>query len=150
METLLGAEGVRENVCGGREGLVDVAAPQPRLDRDVGRSALEMLEIGEAAGGSQLVVNVDGGGHGLHLIVDRGKFLIFRHDLLDGGLGDMGVGGDHYRDRLADEAHLVDGQDRLVVERRAVIGIGITLRMSSAVKRHGRRESAPRRWCRST
>ena len=80
-----------------------------------------MLEIGEAAGRPELFVNVDGGGHRLHFVVDGGKLLVFRDDLVDRGFGDMGVGGYDHRDRLADEAHLVDCQDGLVVERRAVI-----------------------------
>ena len=63
-------------------------------------------------------------GHRFDLVVDRGQFLVFGDDVLDRRLGDVRVGGHHDRDRLADEAHLVDRQDRLVVERRAVIGIG--------------------------
>jgi hypothetical protein len=62
--------------------------------------------------------------HRLDLVVDRLELLVFGGDRLHGGVGDMGIGGEHHRDRLADEAHFVHGQDRLVVERRAVIGIG--------------------------
>ncbi len=125
MEAFLGAEAVLENMGGRGEGLVDVAAPQPGVHREIGRLAsLEMLEIGKAAGRPQLLVNVDRGGHGLHLVVDRGQFLVFRHDLVDRGFGDVGIGGHHHRDRLADEAHLVDRQDGLIVERGAVVGIG--------------------------
>ena len=41
-----------------------------------------------------------------------------------GLFGDVRVGREHHRDRLADVAHLVESEDRLVVERRAVIGFG--------------------------
>ena len=83
-----------------------------------------MLQIGEAAGRLELVVHMARRGHRLDLVIDRLEFLVFGDDRLDGGFGDMGIGGEHHRDRLADEAHLVHGQDRLIVERRAVIGIG--------------------------
>ena len=39
-------------------------------------------------------------------------------------LRDMRIGREHHRHRLADVAHLAVGQDRLVVERRAVERIG--------------------------
>ena len=114
-----------EYVNGRGESLIDVAAPQLGCHRKIGRlHALEMLEIGETAGGPQLFVNEGGRGHGFHLVVDRGQVLVFRHDLVDRGFGDMGIGGYDHRDRLADEAHLVDCQNGLVVECRAVIGIG--------------------------
>ena len=41
-----------------------------------------------------------------------------------GRLGNMGVVGEHDGDRLADEADLVEREDRLVVECRAVIRVG--------------------------
>ena len=62
--------------------------------------------------------------HRLDLVVDRLELLVFGGDRLDGSVRDMRIGGEHHRDRLADEAHFVHGQDRLIVERRAVIGIG--------------------------
>ena len=50
---------VCSNTCVGlREGLVDVAAAQPEIERDIGAlAALEMLEIGEGAGGLELLVH---------------------------------------------------------------------------------------------
>ena len=125
MDALLGPEGVIEDMGGRRERLVDVAAPESRLDREIGRlHILKVLEIGEAAGRPQPVVDVGGGGHRLHLVVDRGKFLVLRHNLVHGRLGDVRIRRHHDRDRLADESYLFEGQNRLVVERRAVIGVG--------------------------
>ena len=53
-----------------------------------------------------------------------GSSSILGDDQLGSLLGDVRIGGEHDRDRLADIMHLVDGQDRLIVERRAVIGLG--------------------------
>ena len=54
-EALLGAEFVLEHVRGRGEGLVDVAAPQLGIEREIGvLLALEMLEVGEGAGRLQL------------------------------------------------------------------------------------------------
>jgi len=125
MEALLGAEGMLKDVGRLRKGLVHIAAPQLGIEREVGRLApLEMLEVGEAAGGLELIVHEDLRGHRLDLVIDRGQFLVFRNDFLRRRLGDVGIGGDHDRHRLADEADLVDRQDRLVVEGRPVIGVG--------------------------
>ena len=83
-----------------------------------------MLEIGEGAGGLQLVVHQRLVLGRLDLVEHRRQFLIFGDDELHRLVGDMRIGGQHDRDRLADIMHLVERQDRLVVERRAVIGIG--------------------------
>src|SRR5665811_2054955 len=49
---LLGAECVLKHMRGGGKGLVDVAASQPKIERNIGAlAALEMLEVGEGAGG---------------------------------------------------------------------------------------------------
>ena len=124
MQHLLGAEGVLEHVLGVGEGLVDVAAAQLEVERDVGAlAALEVLEIGEGAGRLELLVHQDLRGQRLDLVEDRRQFLVFGDDQLRRLLGDMRIGGEHHRDRLADVAHLVDRQDRLVVECRPVIGL---------------------------
>ena len=60
---------------------------------------------------------------GLDLVEDRRQLLVFGDDQLRRLLGDVGIGGEHHGDRLADEVHLVDRQDRLIVECRAVIGL---------------------------
>ena len=125
MQHLLGAEGVLEHVRGGGEGLVDVAAPQPEIERDIGAlAAFEMLEIGEGAGRLELVMHQRLVCGRLDLVEHGRQFLIVGDDLLHRLLGDVRIGGEHDRDRLADKMHLADGEDRLVVERRAVIGIG--------------------------
>ena len=72
----------------------------------------------------QFVVHVGGGGHRLDLVEHRLKLFVFGDDGLRGRLGDVRIGSEHDGDRLADEAHLLHRQDRLVVESRPVIRIG--------------------------
>ena len=104
------------------EGLVDVAAPELEIERDIGALAtLEMLEIGEGAGGLEFLMHQDLVLGSLDLVEDRRQFFVFGDDQLRRFLGDMGIGGQHHRDRLADIVHLVDRQDRLIVEGGAVI-----------------------------
>ena len=125
MQHLLRAEGVLEHLRGLGEGLVDVAAPQPEVERDIGAlAALEVLEVGEGAGGLELLVHQDLVVGGLDLVEDRRQLLVLGDDQLRRLLGDVRIGGEHDRDRLADIVHLADGEDRLVVEGRAVIGLG--------------------------
>ena len=85
--------------------------------------AFEVLEVGEGAGGLELLVHQDLVLGRLDLVEDRRQFLVLGDDQRRGLLGDMGVLGEHHRDRLADVVHLADREDRLVVERRAVIGM---------------------------
>ena len=125
MQALLRLERVLEHVVGAREGGVDVAAPQMIIERDVGAGlALEMLQIGERAGRLEHVVHDDVGLDRLDLVVDRRQLLVFGVDQLHRLLGDVRILGQHHGDRLADMAHLVEREDRLVVEGRAVIGLG--------------------------
>jgi hypothetical protein len=124
MQHLLGAERVLEHVRGLGEALLDVALAQLEVERDVGvLGALEMLEVGEGAGGLELVMDVDLRGQRLDLVVDGGQLLVFGGDRLHGLLGHVRIGRQHHGDGLADEAHLLVREDRLVVERRAVIGV---------------------------
>jgi hypothetical protein len=100
------------------------ATAQLEVERDIGVLAPgEVLEISEGAGGLELVMHIDLRGHRLDLVVDRRQLLVFGDDLLHGLLGDMRIGREHDRDRLAHEAHLVDREDRLVVECRPIIGM---------------------------
>jgi hypothetical protein len=125
VQAFLGAEFVLEDMRGFGEGLVDVAAAQFGVEREVGVFlALEVLEVGEAAGGLQLIVHIGRRRHRLDLVVDRRQFVVFGDDRMRRGFGNMGIGREHHGDRLADETHLVDGENRLVVEGRPVIGIG--------------------------
>ena len=125
VQHLLGAERVLEHVRALGEGLVDVAAAQPEIERDVGAApALEVLEIGERAGGLELLVHVHVVLGRLDLVEHRRQLLVLGDDQLRRLLGDVRIGRQHDRDRLAHVVHLVDRQDRLVVERRAVIGVG--------------------------
>ena len=87
-------------------------------------SAFEVLEVGEGRGRLQFVVHVGGGGHRLDLVEHRLKLFVFGDDGLRGRLGDVRIGSEHDGDGLADEAHLLHRQDRLVVESRPVIRIG--------------------------
>jgi hypothetical protein len=125
VQHLLGAEGVFEDVGGLGEGLVHVAAPQPKIERDIGAlAALEMLEIGKGAGGLELVMHQRLVLGRLDLVEYGGQFLVFRDDFLRRLLGDVRIAGEHDRDRLADIMHLADGEDRLVVEGRSIVGVG--------------------------
>ena len=122
---LLGAERVLEDVVGGGERLPGVAAAQVVVERDVGVLApLHVLQVGEGAGRLELVVHDRLRGHRLDLVVDRGQLLVLGDDEVRRLLGDVRIGREHDRDRLADVAHLVDREDRLVVERRAVVRLG--------------------------
>ena len=152
VQHLLGAELVLELVLGGGVGLVEVAAAQPVVEREVGvLGALEVLEVGEGAGGLELLMHVDVRRQRLDLVVDRRQLLVFGGDELHRLLGDVRIGGDDGGDRLADEAHLLVREDRLVVERRPVIG---TLQHLHHVVDGDdvQRRPAPSspRWCRST
>ena len=124
VQHLLGAEFVLEHVGGFGEGLVDVAAAHLIVERDVGAlGALEMLQVGEGAGGLELLVHQDLVLGRLDLVEHRRQFVVFGDDQRRGLVGDMGILGEHHGDRLTDVMHLVDREDRLVVERRAVIGV---------------------------
>ena len=92
-----------------------------------------MLEVGERAGGLEPVCTIDLRGQRLDLVVDRRQLLVFGGDELHRLFGDVRIGGDHGRDRFADEAHLLVRQDRLVVESRPVVRVGMTLITSSTV-----------------
>jgi len=83
-----------------------------------------VLEVGEGAGRLEPVVHMDVAGQRLDLVVDRRQLLVFGGDELRRLLGDVRIGGDHGRHRLADEAHLLVRQDRLIMKRRTVIRIG--------------------------
>ena len=125
MQHFLGAEGVLEHLRSGREGLVHIAAPQAEIERDIGAlAAFEMLEIGESAGRFEFVVHQRLVLGRFNLIKYRRQFLIVGDDLLRRLLGDMRIGRKHHGNRFADKMHLADGEDRLVVEGRAVIRLG--------------------------
>ena len=79
-----------------------------------------MLEVRKGAGRLERVVHDRGGGHGLDLVIDGGQLLVVGDHELGGGVGDVRIGGQHHRDRLAHIMHLVEREDRLIVERRAV------------------------------
>ena len=106
------------------------------IERDIGAAAaLEMLQVGEGAGRLEHVVDQDIGLHGLDFVIDRRQFLVFGGDQLHRLFGDMRIAGQHHRDRLADMAHFVERQDRLIVKGRAVVGFrDELLDISSPVK----------------
>ncbi len=60
----------------------------------------------------------------LDLIEHRRQLLVLRYDQRNRLLGDVRIGSQHDRHRLADIIYFVDGEDRLIVEGRSVIGIG--------------------------
>jgi hypothetical protein len=119
MHHLLRAEAVLEHLVRGLERRRGVAAPQVEVEREVGvLLALEVLQVGERAGGLQLVVHHRLRGHRLDLVVYRRHRLVLGDDEVRGLLRHVRIGGEHDGHRLADVAHLVDGEDRLVVEGR--------------------------------
>jgi hypothetical protein len=69
-------------------------------------------------------VHIDAAGQRIDLVIDRGQLLVFGADELHRLVRHVRIGGDDRGDRLADKAHLLVRQDRLVVEGRAVIGVG--------------------------
>src|SRR5215469_2657770 len=82
-----------------------------------------MLEVGEGAGRLELLVYDDKRVGGFHLVEDRRQFLIVDDNELCGLLGNMRIAGEHHPDGLADVTHLVDRQNRLIMEGRTVIGM---------------------------
>ena len=122
VQDFLGPEGVLEHMRGGGECLLDVAATQLEVERDIGASAtLEMLEIGKGSGRPQLVMHQDLVIRRLDLVEDGRQLLIFGNDESGSRLGHMRVGSQHHGDGLADIMHFVDCEDRLIVKSRAVI-----------------------------
>ncbi len=104
--------------------MLDIAAPELEVERNIGAlAALEVLEIGESAGGLELLVHQDPVLGSVELVEHRRQLLVFGNDLLDRLLRDMRIGCQHHRNRLADIMHLADGEDRLVVEGGAIIGV---------------------------
>src|SRR4030088_2215184 len=78
VQHLLGTESVLEYMRRGGESLVDIAAPQPEIQSDIGAlAALEMLEVGERAGGLQLFMNESHVVGGLDLVEYSRKLFIF-------------------------------------------------------------------------
>ena len=92
-----------------------------KVERDVRvLAALQVLEIGEGAGRLQLVVHDRVRGHRLDFVEHGRQFLVLDVDQLRRGLRHVRIARQHHRDRLADVVDLVEREDRLVVERRAV------------------------------
>ncbi len=122
---LLGAEGVLEDMRRLGKCLLGVAAPQLEIERHIGAlAAFEMLEIGKSTRRLEHVVDDGLGRNRLDLVHHRRQFIEFGHDEPRRFLGHMRVLGQDHGHRFADVPHLVDRQDRLVVEGRAVIGVG--------------------------
>ena len=124
VEHLLHRERMFEDVVGCREGCLYVSAPQLEVEGHVGVApALQVFEIGKESGRFQHVVHDDRRGHRFDLSEHRGPFLVVDLDEPGGLLGDVWIRGEHQGHRLPDVAHLLDGEHRLVVERRAVMRI---------------------------
>ena len=85
VQAFLRAEFVLEHMRRFGKGLVDVAAPRLGLERQIGvLDALEVLQIGEAAGRLELVVHMARRGHRLDLVIDRLELLVLGGDRLHG------------------------------------------------------------------
>jgi hypothetical protein len=101
-----------------------VAAAQAEIERHIGVGAAdEMFEIGECAGGLERVVHNGRGRQGRQLVEDGRKLLVLCCDKRDGLLGQVRIFGQHDRDRLADIAHFLMGEDRLVMKCRPIVRI---------------------------
>ena len=125
VQHLLGAERVLEHVIGVAR-RPPSTSPRRRWKSSatlVSLAALEVLEVGEGAGGLELVVHDRRRGHRLDLVEHGRQLLVLGVDELRRLARRRADRGQHHRDRLADVAHLVDRQDRLVVERRAVVRV---------------------------
>jgi hypothetical protein len=83
-----------------------------------------MLEVSEGASRFQFIMHKRFVFSRLDLIENGRQLLVFRHDLLRRLVRDMWVAGEHDGNRLADKMYFANGQDRLVVKCRPVIGIG--------------------------
>jgi hypothetical protein len=96
-----------------------------KIERDIGVATTgEVLQIGKGAGRLQLIVDEDRRGERLDFVEHRRHRLVVDFNRLSRLFGNMRVGCEYCRDRLADMANLALGEDRLVVKRRAVIGLG--------------------------
>ena len=125
MQALLGLERVFDYAIGAGESLINVAAPQMIVERDIGSlAAFKVFQIGERPGRPQHVVHQRVGRHGGDLVINRGQLLIVRRDQLRGLLGHMRIARQDRRDRFADVAHFVERQDRLIVERGTIVRLG--------------------------
>ncbi len=83
-----------------------------------------MLEVGEGAGGLEFLVHQHLVVRRLDLVEHRRQLFVFGGNQLHRLLGQMRILGQHGGNGLADVMHLVERQDRLVVERRPVVRIG--------------------------
>ena len=123
MHHLTGTERVFEDVIGLGEPLRDVAAADPRVERNVGAGpAGQVLEIGEHARRLQPVVNDRRvRPRGRHLVEHRLERLVLDLDQVRGLLGDVRVGGQGNGDGLAHVSNLAMRQNRLVVKCGTVV-----------------------------
>ena len=107
VQYFLGAERMLEHIRRRRESLVDIAAPQLEIERDVGPfAALEVLEVGESTRWPQFIVHQRLVFGCLDLVENRRQLIVVRHDLLRGLIGDMRIAGKYNGDRFANEMHL--------------------------------------------
>src|SRR5262245_7949684 len=124
VQHLLRPEGVFKDVRGRDKRLIDIAAPEPEIERDIGTLApLEVLQIGKGAGRLQLVVYDNLVFGSLHLVIHSRQLFVFGNDLLHGLLRDVRIVRQYDSYRLTYEMHFADGEDRLVVKCRAIVGV---------------------------
>ena len=125
MQHLLGAEAVLEHMIGFSEGLLHISATQMEIQRDVGVAfVFEMFQVGKGARRLQHLVHHGFRVHRLDFVEHRRQFFVFGNNQLRRRFGDMRISGQHQRHRFTDVMHLVDRQNWLVVEGRAVIRLG--------------------------
>ncbi len=126
MHHLTRRERILEHAIGTRESGRDVAVPHLRVERDV-RVALplQMLQVGERAGGLEHVVNDRRTRlRGAHLVEDRFEFVVVDRHEIGARIRDVRVAREHHRHRFADVMHFAEREDGLIVEGRTVIRIG--------------------------
>ena len=124
VHALLRLERVLENMIRRCKSRLDIAAAKLVVERDIRtRPALQMFEIGKGRRRLQFVVDEDTGGHGVRFVVDGGQFLVIGRDQARGLFGHLRIGREHDGDRLAGEADLAVGEDRLIVKSGPIIGM---------------------------
>ncbi len=122
MQALLRLERVFDNLVRLGEACFRVTAFEMIIERDVGVGfALKMLEIGKCPGRFEHLVHDNIGLQRLDFVIHRRQLFILGGNQLHRLVGDMRIARQDGGDRLTDVAHFVDGEDRLIVECRAVV-----------------------------
>ena len=104
---------------------LDITSAQFVIQCDIGAAlTLEMFQVGKRDRRFQFIVDMNRRGGRFHFVENRRQFFVLRSDQAGGIFSHMRVSCKDHSDRLSDIAHLVQGEHRLIVKRRSVIGLG--------------------------